>query len=134
MFLGVTVGGKVHKLGSSRVSTTVGMVSDVIRFKNLCRSYEIACSFYHCYGAGDSEPDGVLQEAIWNSWNGKPHDLKPCGKYWQLFTASYDAETLDMVAARLVDNALPIVHFLQSAKRTPALEKAVFDYCWRFAR
>ncbi len=134
MLLGITVSGKIRKIGSSRVSTTVEMVSDVIRFKNLCRSYEVACAAYHKYGAGDSEPDGVLQEAVWNSWNGRPHDLKPCGKYWQLFTASYDAETLDMVAARLVDNVLPIVHFLQSANRTPALEKAVFDYCWRFAR
>lgn len=134
MLLGITTSGKIRKLGSSRVSTAVEMMTDVIKFKNLCRSYDVACTTYHKYGTGDSEPDGVLQEAIWNTWNGKPHDLKPCGKHWQLFTASYDAETLDMVAARLVDNALPIVHFLQSAKRTSALEKAVFDFCWRFAR
>ena len=116
------------------VSTAVTMHYEVARFRNLCDLYDISANVYSRYGAGDSEPDGVIQQAIWNTWNGKHHDLKPCGKAWGLYTASYDADTLDMVAARLVDNAMPIIHFLQSADRTPALEKAVFDYCWRFAR
>ena len=121
-------------MSNSMVSTAITMHSGVVRFRTLCSLYDISATVYSRYGTGDSEPDGVIQQAIWDTWNGKPHGLKACGKYWELYTASYDAETLDMVAARLVDNALPIVHFLQSADRTPALEKAVFDFCWRFAR
>ena len=116
------------------VSTSIEIQADVIKFKTACRLYDIAVTGFSRYGAADSEPDGVIQQAVWDTWNGKPHNLKPCGKAWELYTHAYEAETLDMVAARLVDNALPIIHLLQSAGRTPALEKAVYDFCWRFAR
>jgi hypothetical protein len=140
---------KANKMNMSKVLTCIDLFTgnprhrdwlqpvdnaDTRRFKHLCKSYDLACSVYHEYGTGDSEPDGVIQQAVWDTWNGKQHGLKSCGKYWELYTASYDAETLDMVAARLVDNAMPIVHFLQSADRTPALEKAVCEFCWRFAQ
>ena len=116
------------------VLESIEMNSDAIKFKNACRLYGIAANGLSRYGAADSEPDGVIQQAIWDTWNGRPHSLKACGKAWELYTHSYETETIDMVAARLVDNALPIIHLLQSASRTPALEKAVFDFCWRFAR
>ena len=121
-------------MSASMVPTTITMHSGVSRFRSLYRLYDISTIVYSRYGTGDSEPDGVIQQAVWNTWNGKPHGLKSCGKYWGLYTRSYEPETLDLVAARLVDHALPIVHFLQSADRTPALDKAVFDFCWRFAR
>ena len=121
-------------MSSSLVSTAVELHANVLKFKNACHLYDIAATGLSRYGSADSEPDGVIQQAVWNVWNGKPHGLKACGKYWELYTHAYEADTLDMVAARLVDNAMPIIHFLQSAERTPALEKAVFDFCWRFSR
>ena len=121
-------------MSSSLVSTAIELHANVLKFKNACRLYDIAATGLSRYGSADSEPDGVIQEAVWDTWNGKPHGLKACGKAWELYTASYDAGTLDMVAARLVDNAMPIIEHLQQSKATPQLEAAVKQFCWRFAR
>lgn len=105
---------------------------DVWRFKHLCKLYDMGASCYYEYGTGDSEPDGVIQEAVWNVWHGRPHGLRECPRYWELYVHSCDLDALDRVASRLVKNALPIVEFLSAVERTPEMEKAVHEYCWRF--
>ena len=129
------------------VTTAVGMIkrnprhgvwfSDgdskaVFRFKYLCKRYDLTESCYHEYGTGDSEPDGVIQEAVWNVWHGRPHNLRECPKYWELYVSSCDLDELDHVAMELVKSALPIMEFLEGLEHTPEMEKAVKEYCWRF--
>ena len=132
---------------STAVTTNVGMIKrnprhgewfcdndsqDVFRFKHLCKLYDLGASCYYEYGTGDSEPDGVIQEAVWNVWHGRPHGLRECPKYWELYVHSCDPDDLECVAIRLVKNALPIMEFLEGVEHTPDMEKAVKEYCWRF--
>ena len=129
------------------VTTAVGMIKrnprhgewfsdndgqDVFRFKHLCKLYDLGASCYYEYGTGDSEPDGVIQGAVWNVWHGRPHGLRECPKYWELYVHSCDPDDLECVAIRLVKNALPIMEFLEGVEHTPEMEKAVHEYCWRF--
>jgi hypothetical protein len=131
---------------STAVTTAVGMIKrnprhgewfsdndseDVFRFKHLCKLYDLGASCYYEYGTGDSEPDGVIQEAVWNVWHGRPHGLRECPKYWELYVHSCDPDDLERVAIRLVKNALPIMQFLEAVEHTPEMEKAVCEYCWR---
>jgi hypothetical protein len=132
---------------STAVTTAVGMIKrnprhgewfadndsqDVFRFKHLCKLYDLGASCYYEFGAGDSEPDGVIQEAVWNVWHGRPHGLRECPRYWELYVSSCDPDDLECVAIRLVKNALPIMEFLECVEHTPEMEKAVYEYCWRF--
>ena len=131
-------------MSASRISTAITMIKrnprlgewfsdhdseDVFRFKHLCKLYDREASRYHDYGTGDSEPDGVIQEAVWNVWHGRPHGLRECPRYWQLYIHSCDPEDLNRVAVRLVKNALPIMEYLAAVEHTPAMEKAVKEYC-----
>jgi predicted enzyme related to lactoylglutathione lyase len=106
------------------------MTLAVTTLQEAIRRFEFMQNKYRQFGALDTEPDGVFQRLIADTFEGKEPAIPRSGAGWELYDSSMDCTE---AAAALSDAAGEVVAAIENSKIRDqrAMKKFIEDYCWR---
>lgn len=98
--------------------------------KAAIKVFEKAQRVYAKYGAYDTEPSAVFQQALHRALAQGENEVQNDPRYWQLYTSSRNC---DRAAQALYETADAVVTLILDAriKGLPEISEYLNDYCWR---
>lgn len=105
-------------------------ISQVDKLKAAVKAFEAEQSKYAEFGASDTEPDWVFQNALARAINGEEATMPTSPRDWQLFA---DVKGCGRAARALTAACRKAVKLIigGKVKDSAAVRAYLLDYCWR---